>query len=167
MDTTTLRTYGTALIYRGGLLLLGGIIVLILILNAPQVIGADHSYVVLSDSMDPTYSAGDVIIVKSVAPAMIKEGDVITFQRSENHLVTHRVVDIEQREQELYFKTKGDANEESDLSLVPASQVIGRVWFNIPYIGYALWFARSKAGIALLVITPAVLLILTEAWELV
>lgn len=169
MDATALRRHGTVLLNHAGFLLLVSALLLVLILNVPQVIGADQSYVVLSDSMEPTYSAGDVVIIESVSPEEIDEGDVITFYRpnAQDSRITHRVIDIEQREQQLYFKTKGDANEETDAHSIPASQVVGRVWFDIPYVGYGLLFARSQAGIALLVMVPAGLLILAEVWDLV
>lgn len=168
MNNTTLRRHAATLLHYAGLVLLVSALLLVLVVNVPQVIGADQSYVVLSDSMEPAYSAGDVVIVKSVSPENINEGDVVTFDWSNaaDGRVTHRVIGVEQREQQLYFETKGDANEDADPQAVPASQVVGRVWFGIPHIGYGLWFARSKAGIALLVIVPAGLLILAEAWDL-
>lgn len=168
MNATKIRTYSTAFLHYGGLLLLGCAVLFVLILNVPQVIGAEHSYVVLSDSMDPTYSAGDVIVVQSVSPEKIQEGDVITFEQPANRVsqTTHRVIDIVHRDQGLYFRTKGDANEGPDPHLVPASNVIGEVWFSIPYVGYVLFFAQTQNGIALLVIVPALLLILTEMWAL-
>lgn len=168
MNNTSLRRRAATLLHYAGLVLLVSALLLVLVVNVPQVIGADQSYVVLSDSMEPAYSAGDVVIVKSVSPENINEGDVVTFDwaNAADGRVTHRVIGVERREQQLYFETKGDANEDADPQAVPASQVVGRVWFGIPHIGYGLWFARSKAGITLLVIVPAGLLILAEAWDL-
>ena len=54
-------------------------------------------YTVISGSMEPTYSVGDLLYVKSVDVNTIKVGDPITFVLNENLVVaTHRVVRIDQ-----------------------------------------------------------------------
>ena len=45
----------------------------------PGLIGANHSFVVLSGSMEPTISPGDVVVVEEVPPGEIERGDVITY----------------------------------------------------------------------------------------
>ena len=52
----------------------------------PGVVGASESYVVLSGSMEPTISPGDVIVVEDVDPGDVEEGDVITFRRDGDRL---------------------------------------------------------------------------------
>ena len=65
---------------------------------------------IISPSMEPEYSVGDLIYVKKVDPATIKEGDVITFLVNEDLVVgTHRVVRVDAENQRFY--TKGDAND--------------------------------------------------------
>ncbi|TKX83266.1 hypothetical protein EXE43_25160, partial [Halorubrum sp. SS5] len=46
-----------------GLMILVAIVVPFVVFAVPQVVGADQSYVVLSGSMEPAMSPGDVIIV--------------------------------------------------------------------------------------------------------
>lgn len=147
-----------------GTALLALIVLPFLVYAAPQLVGANHGYVVLSDSMEPTIAAGDVVIVNEVPTANIDEGEIITFQRpgSETTKVTHRVIDVIHRDGNVYFRTKGDANEEPDAKLVPAENVIGVVVFNIPMIGYVISFGSSDLGVITLVLVPAVLLILNE-----
>lgn len=153
-----------------GLLLLVAVILPFVVYAVPQVVGASHSYVVLSDSMSPTIQAGDVVIVDDRQRSAIEEGDVITFRRtgtgSESDKVTHRVVDIVEKGGERRFETKGDANEEPDQRLVPASAVIGVVTFHIPLLGHALTLAGSQAGTMLLVVVPGILLVVSELWSL-
>lgn len=136
----------------------------------PQVVGAEHSYVVLSSSMSPAIGAGDVVIVDDVSPQRIGEGDVITFRGGGEGAgpgrVTHRVVEVVEQDGERRFRTKGDANEEADRELVAPDDVIGRVTFSIPLLGHLVSFAGSDAGIVALVIVPSVLLILNEGWRL-
>ncbi|MFC7195488.1 hypothetical protein ACFQL4_14000 [Halosimplex aquaticum] len=38
--------------------------------------------------------------------------------------------------------------------------------FHVPLLGYAITFAQTDLGLALLVIVPAVLLAVTELWDL-
>ena len=48
---------------------------------------------VISGSMEPTYSVGDLLYVKQVDPDSVKVGDPITFVLNEDLVVaTHRVV---------------------------------------------------------------------------
>lgn len=147
------------------------VVVPFVVFAVPQVVGAQHSYVVLSSSMSPAISAGDVVVVDGVDPANVEEGDVITFAPPSEHqldanLVTHRVVDVVRRDGDRFFETKGDANEEADQALVPAENVVGTVQFNIPKIGYVIQFAGSGRGTLAFVVVPAVLLIVNEGWSL-
>lgn len=132
---------------------------------APGVVGADASYVVLSGSMEPEISPGDAVIVRSVDPADIESGDVITFVRSEGSTpVTHRVVEVIEREDGLAFRTKGDANDDPDPAPVPAENVTGEVWFVLPYVGHVVLFANTQTGMALLVGLPVVAFLVSELY---
>lgn len=150
-----------------------GMVVLLLavlpfvIYAVPQVAGASHSYVVLSDSMSPEIHAGDVVVVDDVPAGQIEVGDVVTYDSTDaNQLITHRVVSISESGGERQFETKGDANEESDPRPVPASAVVGVVQFHVPLIGHVISFASSGLGILLFVVVPAVLLAGTELYSL-
>ena len=100
---------------------------------------------VVSGSMEPTYSVGDLIYVKDVDPNQIRVGDPITFVLNENLVVaTHRVVDIDRENQ--YFYTKGDANETPDASPVHFNNVIGVPKFSIPLLGYVSDYIQDPPG---------------------
>ncbi|GEM_PF-3575765 len=88
---------------------------------------------VLTGSMEPNYPRDSLIYVKPVAFEHIQTGDVITFYKGENTVVTHRVIEID--EQTKTFQTKGDANEETDSGVIPYDRVIGRVCWYIPKVG--------------------------------
>ncbi|WP_223301768.1 signal peptidase I [Haladaptatus sp. R4] len=154
----------------GGMVLLVAGILLLAVVVFPQLVGASGSYVVLSGSMHPTIHAGDVVVSKHVEPSAIEEGDILVFHResaSNSDRTTHRVVDVVHRDDGLYFRTKGDANENPDVGLVSADDVIGRVWFHVPYIGHLLLFARTRAGLLSLVVLPCLLIVISEAYSLV
>lgn len=146
-----------------GIVLLIVLVAPFVVYAVPGVVGADASYVVLSGSMEPAISGGDVVIVESVPPAMIAADDVITYSRSdESATVTHRVIDIDGTGSERVFYTKGDANQDADQRPVPASALVGVVGLTIPYIGYVIQFVGTTTGFGLLVILPFGALLVTE-----
>jgi signal peptidase len=133
----------------------------------PAAIGADASYVVQSGSMEPAIGAGDIVVVRSTDAASIEVGDVITYTggtlaSGDSGRITHRVVEVRQTDAGRRFVTKGDANENRDPEPVAPSQVVGTVWFSVPYAGYLVAFASSDLGIFALVVVPGALLVVTE-----
>ncbi|EMA60730.1 peptidase S26B, signal peptidase [Halorubrum distributum JCM 13561] len=135
---------------------------------APEVVGADESFVVLTASMTPAIAPGDVVIVADRDPAAIAEGDVITFMRGTSEVpVTHRVIDVVDEGGALAFETMGDANEGPDPGLVSAGSLVGAVTLTIPYIGYVIQFAGTRVGFVALVLLPFGLLAVTEVWSIV
>ena len=100
---------------------------------------------VVSGSMEPTYSVGDLLYVKEVDPDSIKVGDPITFVLNEDLVVaTHRVVAIDSENRQ--FTTKGDANETEDASPVHCNNLVGVPVFAIPLLGYASAYIQSPPG---------------------
>lgn len=145
-----------------------GILAGVIVAAVPQTVGADHSYVVLSDSMSPSIDAGAVVFVSETSAEAIDRGDVITYtdQASGGTTITHRVVGIETQDGERLFRTQGDANANPDSTLVSAGAVVGVVQFHIPLIGYLIDFAGSTLGTVTLILIPAVLLGASELWSL-
>lgn len=114
---------------------------------------------ILSPSMEPLYSVGDLIYVKEVDPATIKEGDVITFVLNEDLLVgTHRVIRVDAENQHLY--TKGDANEIEDGAPVHFNNVIGVPKFSIPKLGYVSDFVQNPPGIYITIAAFIILIVM-------
>lgn len=89
-----------------------------------------RSYTISSRCMEPKILPGDLVIVESVNTQSLKNGEIITFN-SNNSIVTHRIIEIENR----VFKTKGDNKNVKDDDLVYKNEVIGRVVKIIPKIG--------------------------------
>lgn len=116
-------------------------------------------FTVISGSMEPTYSVGDLIYVKNEKPQNITVGDPITFVLNEDLVVaTHRVVRIDAENQ--YFYTKGDANEMEDSSPVHFNNVVGVPVFSIPYLGYVSDYIQNPPGMYIAIAAGAVLVIL-------
>jgi len=152
-----------------GLVALALVVFVFVATAVPQLVGADHSYVVQSSSMSPSISAGSVVFVEDASPESISEGDVITFSRTvdgRTDRITHRVVDVRRNDGQPYFQTKGDANEEPDAELAPARQVVGTVSFDVPLVGYVVSFLQTGTGIVTLIVVPAIVLLVLEARDL-
>ena len=92
---------------------------------------------VISGSMRPTLDVGDVVIVGKVPVDTIEPGDIIQFREAEGIATVHRVVEIQEIEGNMVFITQGDDNREPDPSPVLAANVVGKVIFNIPKVGWA------------------------------
>ena len=124
------------------------VVVLAVLLVGVRVVGLTP-YVVLSGSMEPTYHTGSLIYVKKVDPFTIEAGTPITFMLDEDNIATHRVVEVVPDETDstvVRFRTKGDANDAPDGSLVHYKNVIGTPVFSIPYLGYVSDYITNPPG---------------------
>ena len=144
------------------------ILVALVVLLAVALVGVRlagiRTFTVLSGSMEPTYHVGSLIYVKKVDPTTIRPGQVITFMLDENTVATHRVVEVVPDEDDpstLRFRTKGDANDTEDGSLVHYKNVIGTPVFAIPKLGYAANYIQHPPGLYVAISAGAVLLLLT------
>lgn len=129
------------------------------------------TFIVQSGSMEPSISTGGVVFVEEIPAGQvderIHEGDVITFFKSGGSATTtHRVVEKHQAGESIRFITKGDANEEPDPEPVYRDDVVGKVVFSIPYIGYVINFSGTIYGWFLLVILPVTALLMDGLWQL-
>ena len=77
---------------------------------------------------------GDAVIVLDTKE--IKLYDIIEYKLDKIRVV-HRVVSIEKYNNgEILYITKGDNNNVVDKEKVTEDQIVGKVLFKIPYIGY-------------------------------
>ena len=124
------------------------VVLLALLLVGARVVGL-QVFTVLSGSMEPTSHTGSLIYVKEVDPYTIEVGQPITFMLNENTVATHRVVGIVPDEEDptvIRFRTKGDANDAEDGTLVHYKNVIGTPVFSIPYLGYVSDYITNPPG---------------------
>lgn len=121
-------------------------------------------YNVQSGSMEPKIHVGSLVVVSPQSNYSI--GDVITFRSKKTikETFTHRITAIEDDPDiaKFFYRTKGDANEEEDITPVYPNLVLGKVRFSIPLIGYPLAFAKTQLGFILMIIIPATLIIYSE-----
>ena len=147
--------------------LLSTILVALVVLLAVALVGVRlagiRTFTVLSGSMEPTYHVGSLIYVKKVDPTTIRPGQVITFMLDENTVATHRVVEVVPDEDDpstLRFRTKGDANDAEDGTLVHYKTVVGTPVFTIPYLGYFSNWITHAPGKYIAITAAVVFLIL-------
>jgi len=92
--------------------IIGIVGVAILLLGLTFVIPGYDMYIVRSDSMQPVFAAGDIIVTappQSPPFGEIKVGTVVTFNRG-SETITHRIIGINGE----LLTTKGDANEDPE-----------------------------------------------------
>ena len=106
--------------------------------------------VVLSGSMEPSMSIGDLIVIKQTDEFNVE--DIIVYQ-SRSMLVVHRIVEIDGES----IITKGDANNAPDNPISLAS-VKGKVVCQISKVGYFLnWMKTPLGAITVILVTIGLL----------
>ena len=94
--------------------------------------------VVLSGSMEPEFSAGDLLFVKQ--SDNYKVDDVVVFQDG-RIAVTHRIISMTENE----VITKGDANNVED-DPITLDRIKGKVVLVIPFVGHLVNAIKTPAG---------------------
>lgn len=125
-------------------LVITAILLLIVLLNSGFI--KYQMFVIGSNSMNKYIYRGDVIIARrtnSKEIKNIKKGDILVF-RWNNKIISHRVYKIIRRDNKLYFKTKGDNNDQIDDNIAKEKDIIGTVSFRIKYIGLpSIWLREA------------------------
>lgn len=144
------------------------VLAVLAIVIVPRVSGLRFA-TILSDSMRPTMTTGDMIVVRPADPAQIEVGDVILFRTSADPStkIAHRVVEIVDTGDSPAFVTKGDANETADRSPVPAGRVLGRVQFHVPLLGYVTHEMKEPLVFLLALALPGSLIVASEMSNIV
>lgn len=122
--------------------------------DLPKVFGFAQA-IVVSGSMQPVIQVGDLLIIKEQREYRVD--DIITY-RSNNSLITHRVIGIDGSK----ILTKGDSNNVAD-EPIQASIVEGRVVLRVPRLGKLILFLKTPFGVLLLVLA-AILILEVPFW---
>ncbi len=133
--------------------------------------------IVRSGSMSPSLPVGSLVAIRpkealrSPLPAVpvYHPGDVISFRDPLNSktITTHRVVSAKTENYSVLYQTKGDANNDTDQSLVAEKNVLGAAFLTVPYLGQLFSFTKTAFGFLLLVLMPAIFVILMESWNII
>lgn len=116
-------------------------------------------YSIVSESMAPKYLIGDVIIDKELKPNEYNVGDDITYYGTKGDMkglvVTHRIIEKEQKDGKYYFITKGIANDYEDPE-INEDNILGKVIYHttlLSFVGklmtniYIYYFLFVTAGV--------------------
>lgn len=130
-------------------------------------IGGYCPMIVLTDSMYDVIESGDLIFCKSIDAKDVKEEDIISFfdpSSNTQSVVTHRVVEVTtDKNGNIAWRTKGDANNIEDQALVPAENLVGiYTGTSISGAGDFVIFLSTTWGLVIFVALPLVLLIIYD-----
>ena len=147
----------------GNILLALVILAVVFFFLTPHFLGMNF-FAIYGGSMMPTIPIGSVVAAKSVEASAIKVHDIIAFRAGTeaDKVVTHRVVEVSNDSGALSFRTAGDSNANPDGNAVPAENVVGKVWFHVPFLGYLSSFVTTKLGFILLIVVPGIFIISLE-----
>ena len=92
---------------------------------------------IMSDSMNPKFYKGDIVIINKLNQSEIqnlKVGDIIEYKLNSKSII-HRIYEINDNTLNTFI-TKGDNNLTPDLKEVSSEQIMGKVIFIIPKLGF-------------------------------
>lgn len=137
-------------------------VALLLIVSVFPITGNYKLMIVQSGSMEPAIKMGSIVVVKPASE--YKVGDIITFGpvTKTKAPTSHRIYDIKVVDGNPVYITKGDANNAPDQREITKREIIGKVLFDVPYLGFAVEFAKKPLGFALIIIIPAAIIIFDE-----
>lgn len=131
--------------------------------GGPVLVGM-RSFAVLSGSMEPVLSTGDVVVDEPIGPRQVRVGDVVTFADPDHRgrRITHRVRSVRITGARARFVTKGDANDSAERWEMDADGRLGRVLYRVPSVGYLVARLGDPRAKLALIVVPAALLALLE-----
>lgn len=113
-------------------------------------------FLVQSGSMEPVISTGDIILINALST--YQKNDIVTFMESNGRIVTHRIID---KSGDLFI-TKGDANRIEDNAKTKPQNILGKLVFTFPKIGYLVDFSKSDKGFLFFIVFPGIVLIISQ-----
>lgn len=126
--------------------------------KTPSIFGYKN-FIVLTGSMEPTLNIGDIVITKETTE--IQEQDIISFrEKNSNSVITHRVVEIKEKNEKIIYITKGDANSGNDTELLSIENIEGKYSFKIPFVGKIILFLQKPIGMIILCLIFSIFLMI-------
>lgn len=142
------------------LVILAAAAVLVVAVLLPRVAGATP-YAVLTGSMRPHYPPGTLVVVRPTPFDELRVGDVVTYQLESGRpqVVTHRIVELgTDLDGKQLARTRGDANDVADREPVRDVQIRGRLWYAVPWLGYANgWLPGSQRQLGIYLVAGVLL----------
>ena len=113
------------------------------------------------------FDAGDLVLVKEVDPATLKEGDIIAYisrsSASNGETTTHKIRRLTADEDgEPGFITYGTTTDTDDEGIVTYGDVLGVYRGHIPKVGRFIAFIKTTGGFITCILVPLFLIVLSQ-----
>lgn len=129
-----------------------GVFVLVMLLSGAK------GFAVQSDSMAPRIVRGDVVFVRRIAFEDLAVGDIISARfPDDSGVFTHRITAIDTDKRQV--QTRGDHTLSDDPAPTDESNIIGKLWFSLPYVGF-LSFSLGNHTLIYILLGAAMILIM-------
>ncbi len=133
-----------------------------------------------SHTFEQTLHVGDIIIIQNVDPTTLNanypNSDIIVYRNPNGKTpIVHRIIEKQEINGTLYFKTKGDGNGPlvwpktpniydniPDSKGVPENLIEGKVVLRIPWFGWITLFMRGNSWALPVIIVLIILLVVIE-----
>lgn len=128
-------------------------------------IGGYRIFTILTGSMKGVYDINDVVLVKEVDKKTLKVGDDIAYLGEKDSykgkIVTHRIINIENKNNQMIIHTKGVSNILED-PVITNNKIYGKVESKLTFISLINKIIKNKYGFFFLIFVPLVLVIFLE-----
>lgn len=125
-------------------------------------------FTVITGSMEPVYSPGDVLFSKIAKTENLKIGDDVVYLGKvgtfENKIVTHRIIDIITKEEKTEFLIKGVANSGVD-PIVQPDQILGKIVLKSQLMTMLTKFISHPIGFIIIFFVPIAYIAITTIYE--
>ena len=125
---------------------------------------------VVSDSMAPTFNAGDLIVIQKCDTGRLQPGDIVTFHtiiNQEYTLNTHRIAEVQRENGLRSFVTKGDNNDIADVRMISEGDIVGKYVGWLPGFGRVVDFLSSSTGFLLVIVLPLLVFFIYHVYHLI
>ena len=118
--------------------------------------------VVKTNSMSPTFDAGDLIFIKKCDPDTLKEGDIICFHTiidNEYALNTHRIEKIDESNGVRSYTTMGH--------IISNGDIVGKYTGHLKKAGKVMDFLSGSTGFLIVIVIPMLLFFIYQVYNLI
>lgn len=138
--------------------------------NNKLTLGGYSIYTIITESMVPKYDVYDMVLAKKISYHDIKVGDDVVYLGNKgdfaDKIVTHQVIDIEEKGNEILFHTKGIANDVED-PVVTSSQILGKVTMKSKILSLVSRVVNNPYGFYFVIFVPFGILLVMEVIDIV
>lgn len=144
------------------ILILGGLLVTVFAIPLLKLPGSYQVVMVRSGSMEPTIKTGALAFFKP--ESSYDKNNIVAFQikldDNSKYIVIHRAIEKKTTpDGKTIFVTKGDANQDKDARETSQENILGKVFFNVPLVGFIVSWIQTTTGKVALIVIPLVLVV--------